>query len=227
VAACFCIALAPLGCGAAAHDATLVPQALKSPPREQTIAESTIRQLETCAREASGRFAKYSHAAKFDIEVTSSGHVTRVKLRTSTLEDSVLESCLMRAIGAMTVPVEALTLRSSEPYSGGEWMKRSGEPLGIAQALGGMIALGPIIIVAGGATIGLYIGAVVVDKATTATMDALDEHREKLRCRKVLEKCIAKCSEETLPTGELGGDSFHKCRKECLDAENCWGVKLH
>jgi hypothetical protein len=39
---------------------------------------------------------------------------------------------------------------SSQPFSGGESMRDSRAPLGIAQALGGVITLGPIILIAAG-----------------------------------------------------------------------------
>jgi hypothetical protein len=48
-------------------------------------------------------------------------------------------------------------------------------------------------------------------------------HNERERCKKVKEQCIDKCSDE-LDSGDYSGDPFFKCKRECLEKENCWGT---
>ncbi len=69
--------------------------------------------------------------------------------------------------------------------------------------------------------------AVLVVVAVVSLKDGTDEEAEKERCKKVLESCIQKCTKEAIPSGELSGDRFFKCRKECLEAADCWGVRLY
>jgi hypothetical protein len=140
-----------------------------------------------------------------------------VNLRDSTLREPSLEACLKRALAAMSVPEEALRLRGTKPVSGGESTYSSRADVGIVQAAAAAIAFLPMVIVAGGVTI---LVGVTIYVATEAL-------KEMERCKKVLEFCIAKCTKEAIPSGSLSGDPFFKCRKECLDAANCWGVKLY
>jgi hypothetical protein len=94
--------------------------------------------------------------------------------------------------------------------------------MGNVMVLGGAVSLVPILIVAAGVTIIVGVTIHVLSDTFTSTRDATDEDGEKMRCKKVLERCIEKCTEETIPTGTYNGDLFFVCRRKCLEAENCW-----
>jgi hypothetical protein len=107
---------------------------------------------------------------------------------------------------------------------------RTNEPTGPARGLvgnvvilGAAIALAEVVIEAGGVTVIAEVAILIVAAGIdVAKRDTTDDH-EKERCRKVLEMCTELCI-ATLPTGQFGGDKFHKCHRECMDANDCWGT---
>ncbi|HSN99015.1 MAG TPA: RHS repeat-associated core domain-containing protein, partial [Candidatus Nanopelagicales bacterium] len=44
------------------------------------------------------------------------------------------------------------------------------------------------------------------------------------RCKRVRTQCAAECSDKALPTWKHDGMPFHKCYRQCVEAQNCWGV---
>ncbi len=87
-------------------------------------------------------------------------------------------------------------------------------------ALGAAVNLVPILILAAGVTIIVAITVYVVSDTSTATQDAADEDREKVRCKKVKQECIEYCSDTTLPTPDFGW-KFQKCKNDCLERHGC------
>lgn len=210
------------GCGVAPE----VPHVAYSTEPERTIPketksidvpDTTARELQSCVNAVAGRWSGPSHAFQYDLSSNEKGVVQTATLRDTTFHDSTLEACFTQVLSKMRVPEEALRLRIAKPFSGGENKARLRGDVGVVQAVAAPIALAPIALAAAGVVILVAVAVHVIDDATA----------ERERCKRVLEFCIAKCTEEAIPSGSPSGDPFFKCRKECLDAANCWGVKLY
>ncbi len=173
------------------------------PPRAVEAPEApgkTIAELQACADRHALGLSVDSAAIMYDIEAKPYS----VKIKDSMISGSALEACLTRALEDMELTPNILNARRVSPQS------RSS--LGVVQVAAAPIALAPIALVAAGVTI-------LVGVTIYVATEALNERE---RCRKVLQMCIHKCTEETLPTGTFNGDPFFQCRRRCLEAENCW-----
>jgi hypothetical protein len=82
-----------------------------------------------------------------------------------------------------------------------------------------IIELIPIIIVAAGITIVVGVTIELVSEATTSSLT--DANAERERCRKVNEACQIECA-PYLNSGEYSGMPYHKCMRQCQEAEGCW-----
>ena len=151
--------------------------------------------------------------------MNNDGVVQSVNLRRSTLHHEAIESCLSGALEGLSIPLSMLPERaSSEPFSGGESSQHSRVPLGIAQSVGGaIVALGPIILIAAGVTLGVYVAVAVTEE----TMEAV-KRTQKLEnmCQALLVACI---SDKWLPPGhEYGVEKDCKvCNWRCKN-EGIW-----
>jgi hypothetical protein len=216
-----------LGCGGAVQEEA--PSAVLHQPEPRRMAEAagiegpeaTVREMKACVEAMHQQSAEPFHAFQYNLGANEQGKVLEVKLHDATLRDASLEACFKRVLAAMSVPKDALQLRSSKPFSGGESTYARRADIGIVQAAAAPIAMLPIILVAGGVTILVGVTIIVVAHAID------DVKAEQERCKQVLAFCIAKCTAEAIPSGSPSGDPFFKCRKDCLDAANCWGVKLY
>lgn len=198
------------------HQEVTPPNATEADPNVQ-VPEWTTREMKACVEAIAPGVTASSHAFQYNLGANEQGAVVDVKLHDSTLREPSLEACFARALSAMRVPNDALWLRSSKPFSGGESLSSSRADTGFVQALAAPIALLPIVLVASGLTILVGVTIYVASEAL----------KERQRCKEVLAFCIAKCTEEAIPSGSLSGDPFFKCRRQCLEAANCWGVKLY
>lgn len=164
-----------------------------------------------------------------DVTATEDGHVRGVSIKDSMLKEHPgIESCIVRVLRGMSLPSSVMAARPARRVSGGMVAPESrtlvGNPAAVAAPV---ISLSPIILVAAGVTVGVYIFVHVIREATTSTRDETAEEspkERKERCKKVKQECIEKCSDETLPTGTYNGDPFFECRRKCLEAANYWGV---
>ncbi len=185
------LAVLPLGCGAAQEEYPHTPDAQQQTPaavNEWAIPEAIVKQLRGCVKEHAGDLKTYAHEARFDVRLTDDGAITAVNLRSSTLRHEPIESCMMGALAGLSIPPSMLPMRSSEPFSGGESMRHSREPLGIAQAAGGMIALGPIIVIAMGVTLAVYI----VGEATKDVVEAAKRNKRlERKCKEWRDECLS------------------------------------
>lgn len=207
-AAALTLALVPLGCGAAQEEYPRM-----SPPQEETssaadvwvMPETVVEQLRGCVKEHASELRTYSHETKFDVTVTNDGAISGIKLRSSTLHHEAIESCMSHAIAGLSIPPSMLPVRSSsEPFSGGESMRDKRGPLGIAQALGGLVALGPVIVVAAGVTLGVFIAVAVTEE----TIDIVKRTKK-------LEKWCDALTVECLATMRLPPGSIFGTHKDC------------
>lgn len=163
---------------------------------------TTIDAMQRCADRFAPKLRGESFAVLFDLNVDVQSNT--VKVKDSMLDGSPLESCLASALERMEIPDSVAHMLHVSPSS------RS--TVGVVQAAAAPIALLPIALAAAGVTILVGVTIYVASEAL----------KERERCQKVKAACIAKCSDETLPTGTFNGDPFFQCRRRCLEAENCW-----
>jgi hypothetical protein len=212
------LGLTPLGCGGAQEGSYVEhrsqPTELVEAPSAPTVPEAIVEKLRGCVRQNAGDLTTYSHETRFDVSLTAEGTISLVKLRSSTLQSGVMESCMMRALMEMSVDPLSLPMRSSKPFSGGERMEHSREPLGIAQALAGPIALGPLILIAAGVTVGVYIAVAVTEEVIEA---AKRNRRINQMCQARLDECVAN------PWHPPENWEFWGKKKQC---EACFGYCL-
>lgn len=213
----FCIFAS--SCGAAQDDYTVVNHhgfALPSTPIEPTIPEATVELLQQCVRNNGAELRGHAHDVKLDIAVTEQGIVEEVQLRSSTLQHKSMESCMIHALGQMSVPATIFPMRSCTPISGGESMLHDRGPIGFVHALGGTIALAPIIIIAAGVTIAVAV--------TAEAADALRKRRriEKL-CMPWLLQCLGDKNQPDWNIGDFGTTKdCQSCFEECKHAKGIW-----
>lgn len=214
----FVPAVIGLGCGGAQEEALYVrhesaPRTMTEPPPSIEVPVATEQEVKACVDASDYRWAEPSYAFLYDLETSQQGKILNVKLRDSTLRDIPLEECFERALAVMSVPNDALRLRSSTPVSGGESTYSSRSSVGFVQAAAAPIALAPIIIPALGVTIIVAISLDIIRKATS-------EDAERERCRQVNEACQQKCLPQ-LKHSDFG-NQFHRCMRVCREAAGCW-----
>ncbi|TKD09909.1 hypothetical protein [Polyangium fumosum] len=207
----------PMGCGASDEYA-----AVPAPPTEGALPASTVHALQACAEKHAGRLGRHAYEVDFQVELTDN-RVSKVTPKGPRLDDAGLEGCMLDVL--RTMADAGYTPNPDELISHGGLLPSRGL-LANVSVISQLIRLAPLIVSASGVTIVVGV-AVLVVAAAVSLKDAADEDAEKERCKKVLEGCIEKCTREAIPSGSPSGDPFFKCRRDCLEAGNCWGMKLH
>lgn len=149
------------------------------------------------------------------IGMKDDGIAADVILEKSTLGSHDMESCMTRAFLDMSIPSSAMSGRSSRPISGGEWLTESRGPVGFVQALGG-VALLPIMVVAAGATVAVYV--------TATTIEAVEKWRriEKL-CMPWLLQCLGDKNQPSWNIDDFGTEKdCQACFEECKHLKGVW-----
>jgi len=72
-----------------------------------------------------------------------------------------------------------------------------------------------------GGVIGGMIGSLVCECEEMKPLPRTDPGPARVDCQAVRELCIAKCTEETWPSGTLDGAPFFRCLRECLESFEC------
>jgi hypothetical protein len=218
----------PLGCGAAQEEYTEVRHApepsVEPQPEHWSASEAMTEELRGCVKQHAHELKKYSHQAKFDISVNEEGLVQEVSVRSSTLRHAGLEACLSGVLKNVSVPSSMLNLRSSGPISGGEaggeTSREARNSLGVVQAAGAVVALGPVVIIAAGVTLGIYILAAAAEE----TIEAVKRRRKvDLACDAAYAICAASRRQPDWNV-ELFGDfkDCEACRWACRNANGVW-----
>ena len=217
-AASLTLALVPLGCGAAQEEYPHAPQPQQqtaSATKEWVMPEEVVEQWRGCVKKHASELRTYSHETKFELTVNNDGVVQSVNLRRSTLHHEAIESCLSAALEGLSIPLSMLPERaSSEPFSGGESSRHSRVPLGIAQSVGGaIVALGPVILIAAGVTLGVFVAVAVTEE----TMEAV-KRRNKVEkwCADLRDECLGDTRQP--PGSDFGshkdcGACFRHCKR--------------
>ncbi len=220
VAAGLTLAVVPLGCGGAQQEeyrsAAFPQQDSLSPADAWVMPEAVVEQLRGCVKKHASELRTYSHETRFDLTVTNDGAVNGIKIRSSTLHHEAIESCLTGALEGLSIPPSMFPVRSSsQPFSGGESMRHSRAPLGVVQAAGAVVVLAPIVIVAAGVTLGVYILAVAAEE----TIEAVKRNRKlDTMCQGYLDHCVANRRQPPW-NREMFGDwkQCEACFGYCLD----------
>jgi hypothetical protein len=205
----FCLALTftPLGCGGTQEPGY---RSTLPTPKGPTAPEATVTQLTDCTQQGASRLTDTHYAILFDVNVTEGSDVGMVKIRDSIIGDREIESCMVRALAAMPLPMSIMGMRSSQPVS-----PQSRGYMGnvfVAAA----VNLLPILIVAAGVTIVVGVTVYVVSKVVTSTRDATDEER----CKKVKDQCIEYCADTVLDRG-IHEPQFSRCLRACMERNGC------
>src|SRR5262245_21713838 len=181
LALCLGLAFTPLGCGGSqgmgmesTHGAGEGPQA----PAE------AVAQLTECANDGRARLTETAYDFQFEVEVTESGNAGRVKLRDSYPGERGLETCMIRALEGMPVPLSVSRMLSAQAVS-----PEARGPMGnvVVLAAGGTVALAPIFIVAAGVTLGVF---VVLSVSKEAVEAARRRSKIKKQCMEWQVECL-------------------------------------
>lgn len=226
------VLLMPLGCAGAAESGVpassptyfppsseLLPSSteiLGPAPAESLVPKSTASQLRDCLKQNAHELTTYSHKIRARVGVIASGEVNQVKLEYSTLRSPSMEVCMTHALATMRLPPTAIPLGSSQQT------RSSRESLGITQAAGALVALGPFVIMAAGVTLTVYVSAVAVAAAVEEA-----EEIEK-QCMSALVGCLENPWQPKERRRDWGpkkdcGACYRKCKKEygIWDEDKC------
>jgi hypothetical protein len=197
-------AFTPLGCGGSAGGfGPAVPE-----QGDAEVPEGVALQLRTCAGAHTDHLGRARHSVSFDVKLANDGQIDAVALRDSTLDDEELEACMASALRLLSE--DDLPMRRSDSGPRGPVAPESRMLLGQEEALA-CLSSPPCLL-----TVGFLIGAAYI----TVQIYVHATAREKERCKKVKQECIAYCSDTTLPTPDFGW-KFQKCKNDCLERRNC------
>jgi len=184
------------------------------------VPEVVVEGLRGCVKKHASELKTYSHEAKFEVKVTEGGEVQGVEVRNSTLHHDAMESCMMQALATLSIPPSALRMRSSEPVSGGESMRHEKGPLGVVQVAGAVVVAAPIILIALGVTLVVYVVATTDDEVLDAARRTKRTKKLERMCDALLVECLGNTD---LPPGSDFGTKKHCgfCHGYCLN-EGYW-----
>jgi hypothetical protein len=180
------------------------------------VPREVVEKLKKCVRDNVGELATYSHELRFIAGLTDEGVVTDVGVEKSTIAGDAIVSCMRGTLTGTSIVMSVMHARSSQFNSSAEWSPESRESLGIAQALGGVVALGPIMLVAAGATIAVYV--------TATTIEAVAKWRqiEKL-CMPWLMQCLGDKYQPNWNIDDFGAQKdCQGCFEECKHKSGLW-----
>jgi hypothetical protein len=188
------------------------------PPRPgegPSVPDATVAAFKACAERGQRRLKESSYVFQFDVEVTESGQVGRVRLKDSYPTDSGIDSCLARALEDMQVPPSAerrllLQTESVSPQSRG----LIGNPLALLAVAA--VELIPAMVVAAGVTVvvavTVSVGADVIETISKRDRKAKcmgpyyeclanpwqpEKNRATYGDRKDCRSCLSECTEQT------------------------------
>jgi hypothetical protein len=203
------VAFVPLGCESSGRYTSVYPTngGPELPGRVVEGLTDCVNQAPAPSTSAEGDPPTY--AIQFDVHVAEDGGVSSVEVRDSMLGGGGMEGCLAGVLRGARLPVRA------------QATQRAPQSRALVAAAPALAALGPISLVP---VVITGVGLIVLVAVTVyIASEATDEDREKERCKKVKRMCIDKCTDDELPTHKNDGMPYHKCLRECLEADGCWG----
>lgn len=218
------LALVPLGCGGAQEDYTVVyrPQEEREASHDSTQQRQDARlppairqQAQACLEKHAAQLSSRTYGLRYDALADENGAMTDVKLRNTTLPDSV-EQCFRQLIAGMNVSDREMRSRSSGPVSGGERMTRERRgPLGESESQNPLVWLGPFIVEA--------VGIEVIMEVFVGTIAAVGTIVTKKKKKTCVDEYVA-CQETPLGSIQVdvrGSSVCDTCRKICVN-EGSW-----
>ena len=214
--ACATLAVLPLGCSSLT--VTSVQQA--SSAENLPVPTITADRLKGCVENYGKLLAPGSYVFRPKVRVDQKGRKLGVAADDIPITAYDFAACTRKVVLEMAIYQSMLDLMAtplSDATSRATAAQRS--QMGVVQVVvaGVTFVLADLIIQASGITI---VFAIAVEIAKDIG-EALDERE---RCKRVREMCIAKCTDQAIPSGTWSGDPFFMCRRKCLEAEDCWGT---
>jgi hypothetical protein len=217
-----------MGCGCGGTQAQpnenyeMINQTIATPetspdPNEQELVEK----FKQCARDHARDFKSYSHRIQFLTGLADNGLVGDVEVEESTIKSEKIESCMKNALVGIVIKTDSRLGQLSGPRLDGYRSPRDRPPgsrgaIGVVQVAGAVVALGPIIVIAAGATIAVYL--------TATTIDAVAKWRqiEKL-CTPWLMQCLGDPYQPGWNIDDFGPmKDCQKCYEECKHQKGVW-----
>jgi hypothetical protein len=213
LALCVGLAFAPLGCGGSQEPSV---EPFHPAPEGPTAPEATVAKLEACASESAARLKDDHYAIVFDVDVTESGDVDRVKIRDSVIGDHGIESCMARALEAMQVPRTILRMLVAEPVS-----PQSRGAVGNVLVVGAAVELVPIVIVVARVTFVVAVTLYITEEAAEAGKRRRKQV-EKM-CTELRDQCLENPYQPDWNRGRFGNKKdCLSCYWECKDHDGKW-----
>lgn len=132
-----------------------------------------------CLEQNASSLSERSYALRYDVRLNERGDVVDSRLRTSNLQNTDAQGCISRVIAAMSVPDEAIQMRS-RPVSGGERMMREQRATLNSESENPLVFLAPWVIEAVGIDMIVQVGVgIIAAIGTIATSPKRDECQER------------------------------------------------
>ncbi|TKD13302.1 hypothetical protein [Polyangium fumosum] len=182
LATCVAVCVAPMGCGSSEEHAV-------APERTQgSLPARTVRALQACAEEGTGRLRRQAYEIGFKVELTDD-RVQAVAPKGPRLDDAGLERCMMNAL--RTMADAGFSTDRTELVSYGGHLPARGV-LANVTVLPEIVKLAEVVVAGpGGVTIVVVVVVVVIAAVVLSEDKPQEEVVEAIKRwpRKVLEKC--------------------------------------
>ena len=205
------------------HESHSSPEAAQPPTTTKSIEapRKTIVALQACADKFALKLSGKadSYAVLYNLEATNDGITAKVK--DSMISGSELETCLTQALERMEVPDEVVSASQVSPATS-QVSPQSRSMVGVVQVAAVVIALGPIVLVAGGVTILVGVSIVVAEEVAQAL-----RRRKKWEndCQEELNKCLLTDLADEDGSVE-GSRRCAMCWDECRKTKGTWPWKF-
>jgi hypothetical protein len=210
LALCLGLAFTPLGCGGS-QETRVEP--FHPAPEGPTAPEVTVAKLEACGSEGAASLKDDHYAIVFDVDVTESGDVDRVKIRDSVIGDHGIESCMARALEGMPVPRSVLRQLDAGPVS-----PQSRGVMGNA-LVAVAVELAPIVIIAAGVTFVVAVSFHLADEA----IEAISRRKLEKMCYPPLYECLENPKQPEWNRENFGNrKACEACFNECMHQNGAW-----
>ncbi len=211
----------PLGC-----DSTqALPFPASSPsPNGPEVPPSTERAITKCTESGIPGLTKDYHTLIFDVKASKSGSVLEAKVRNSGPSGDGIAGCIKQALLAMHVSPWIVSLGSPAP---GEGVSRESRgQMGFAEALGAVVQLVPVLVVAAGVTVivvvAIYIVSEVATTTTTTTTTTTPDDYD-AECMPWLHECLENMTQPSWNRRKFGSKKDCKdCVAECRHKKGTW-----
>jgi len=215
--------MVPMGCGSSEEHAV-------APERTQgSLPARTVRALQACAEEGTGRLRRQAYEIGFKVELTDD-RVQAVAPKGPRLDDAGLERCMMNALRTMA-DAEFSRDRTELISYGGHLPARG--VLANVTVLPELVKLAEVVVAGpGGVTIVVVVVVVVVaavvlseDKPSEDVVEAIKKWPKKVeeKCKPLFDQCLDNPSQPDWNRGTFGDTKFCLgCLWECRNKGGQW-----